>query len=166
MRGFIGGKSTRNTRIERFWREYNTTVMKKFYDEFMHLEELGCLDRNDNTDLWVLHQVYLPVINEKLMELKTYFNDHPISTAEGKTPNQMYAISALRSQVINTSISAETIDILNNWQNVFSLPPRNNVIVPMIEAILMNEMQSNFVDTILSNMIYNPNLNISILGLT
>ena len=117
----------------------------------MYLEELGCLDRNDNNDLWVLHQVYLPVINEKLMELKTYFNDHPICTAEGKTPNQMYAVSALHSQVINTSISAETIDILSNWQNVFSPPPQNNASVPMIEAILMNEVQSNFVDTILSN---------------
>ena len=122
----------------------------------MYLEELGCLDRNDNNNLWVLHKVYLPVINKKLMELKNYFNDHPICSAEGKTPNQMYAISALRSQVINTSISAETIDILNNWQNVFSPTLRNNVTVPTIEAILMNEVQSNFVNTILSNHYLQP----------
>ena len=51
IRGFIGGKSTHNTRIERFQREYNITVMQKFYDEFMYLEELGCLDRTENNNL-------------------------------------------------------------------------------------------------------------------
>ena len=51
IRGFIGGKSARNTRIERFWREYNTNVMKSFYDEFVNLEQIGYLDRTDNKDL-------------------------------------------------------------------------------------------------------------------
>ena len=89
-------------------------VMIKFYDEFIELEQLGFLDRTNNNDLWVLHKVYLPVINQKLLEMKTYYNDHPIRSARAKSPNQMYAENALRSQVINTSISLETIDILHN----------------------------------------------------
>ena len=55
MRGFIGGKSTRNTRIERFWREHNVNVAKMCVDEFIRLEQLGYLDRLDDDDLWVLH---------------------------------------------------------------------------------------------------------------
>ena len=99
----------------------------------------------------MLHKVYLPVINKKLLELKTYYNNHPISTERGKSPNQLYAASALRSQVINTSISEQSIDILHNWQNVYSPNPRNNVTIPSIEEIVMNQVQIDMVDTILSN---------------
>jgi len=151
IRGFIGGKSTRNTRIERFWREYNTNVMLNFYDEFVNLEHLGYLDKTNNQDLWVLHKVYLPIINDKLLELKTYYNNHPIRTEHGKTPNQLYAASALRSQVINTSISGDTIDVLHNWQNVYTPNPRNNVTVPSIQDIVMNQVQIDMVDNILMN---------------
>ena len=55
MRGFVGGKLAHNTRIERFWREYNTNGMKKFYNEFTYLEQLPYLDRRGNNNLWVLH---------------------------------------------------------------------------------------------------------------
>ena len=115
IRGFIRDKSTYNTRIKRFWWEYNTNVMKIFYDEFTNLEQLDYLDRTDNNDLQVLYKVYLPVINKKLMELKTYYNNHLIRIAKAKSPNQLYVTSALRSQVINTSISKQTTDILRNW---------------------------------------------------
>ena len=107
--------------------------MKSFYNEFTNLELLDYLDRTGNNDLWVLHKVYLPVINEKLIELKTYYNNNLIHTAKAKSSNQLYTTSALHSQVINTSISKQTIDILHNWQNAYSLTPRNNVTVPSIE---------------------------------
>ena len=156
IRGFIGGKSSHNTRIERFWKEYNTNVMKTFFDEFTNLEHLGYLDRTDNKDLWVLHKVFLPIINEKLLELKTYYNNHPIRTENYKSPNQLYAANALRSQVINTSISEQSIDILHNWQNVYSPTPRNNVVVPSIENIIMNDVQIDMVETILHNNDLDP----------
>ena len=105
MQGFIGGKSTRNARIERFQQEYNTNVMASFYDEFTNLEQLGYLHRIGNNDLWVLHKVYSPIISKKLMELKTYYNNYPIRAAKAKLPNQLYVASAFRAQVIDTSIS-------------------------------------------------------------
>ena len=82
MHGFIRGKSTRNTRIERFWQEYYTNVIKSFYDEFTNLEQLGYLNRIDNNDSWVLHKVYFFVISKKLMELKIYYINYPIRTAK------------------------------------------------------------------------------------
>ena len=69
--------------------------------------------RNGNNDLWVLHIAYLPVINEKLEEMKSYFNNHSIHLAGGKTPKQMHAFRGLHSQVINIPISPQTIDILH-----------------------------------------------------
>ena len=70
--------------------------------------------RNGNNDLWVLHIAYLPVINEKLEEMKSYFNDHPIRSAGGKTPKQMHALGGLLLQVINTLISPQAVDILHD----------------------------------------------------
>ena len=90
--------------------------------------------------------------------MKTCFNDHPISSAGGKTPNQLFTLSSLRSQVINTSMSATSIDALHNWQNVFSPAPQNNVTVPRIEPIVLNEEQSIFINSILCNQELTPKL--------
>ena len=131
-------------------------IIKTFFDEFTNLEHLGYLDRTDNKDLWVLHKVFLPIINEKLLELKTYYNNHPIRTENYKSPNQLYAANDLRSQVINTSILEQSIDILHNWQNVYSPTPRNNVVVPSIENIIMNDVQNEMVETNLHNNDLDP----------
>ena len=111
IRGYTGGRSCHNTRIERFWGEHNRNVMGKYAAEFTYLEQLDLLDRHDENDLWVLHKVYLPIINQKLVEMEDYCNNHPITSANGQTPNQMHAISASRDQAISTSVSAGTVDI-------------------------------------------------------
>ena len=36
--GYIGRKSTCNTRIERFWREHNSNAMQRFQSEFEESE--------------------------------------------------------------------------------------------------------------------------------
>jgi len=64
--GHIGGKSTRNTCTERFWREHNTNVMKSFKNEFIELEELDLLEASKNSDLWALHYVCMEVIQREI----------------------------------------------------------------------------------------------------
>ena len=156
IRGYTGGRSCHNTRIERFWGECNRNVMGKYAAEFTYLEQLDLLDRHDENDSWVLHEVYLPIINQKLVEMEDYCNNHPITSANGQTPNQMHAISALRDQVISTSVSAGTIDILHNWQNVFSPDSSDNITVPTLQSIVLNDQQMNFVNTISNNTETSP----------
>ena len=64
----------------------------------------------------------------------------------------------MRSQVVNTSISAPIIDILHNWQNVFSPAPQNDVTVPRIEPIVLNDEQFFFINSILLNQELTPKL--------
>ena len=51
-------------------------------------------------------------IQNKLDEFCTYYNNHPIHTANIKTPKQMCIIGGLKDQVINSIISPETSSIL------------------------------------------------------
>ena len=104
MRDCIGGKSTRSTRIERFWREHNVNVMKKFHDEFIQSEQLGCLDGTDDNDSWVLHQACLPVANEKMNEFKACFNVHPLRSAQGKMPNQTHEVNFMNMHMVGAML--------------------------------------------------------------
>ena len=149
MNGFIGGRSTHNTRIERLWREYNNNVMDKFSQQFKHLEQIGILDRNNNIDIWALHKVYMQEIQNKLNEFRSYYNDHPIRTARGKTPKQMHIISGLKDQVVNTIISPKTHYILQDWQNAWDTNHVNHVEVPEIKDYQLSENQLNHIQNIM-----------------
>ena len=63
----------------------------------------------------------------------------------------MHALRGLYLQVINTSISPQTIYIFYDWQNAFSYLSQNNVIVPSVEAIIINNTHSSYVESILSS---------------
>ena len=54
----IAGASTHNQRIERLWRDVYRCVASTFH--CYHLEEFYNLDPLSETDLFVLHYVFLP----------------------------------------------------------------------------------------------------------
>ncbi len=59
----IAGKSTHNQRIECLWHDVFRCVSATFYSLFYYMEELGDLDPLSDTDLFVLHLVFMPKIN-------------------------------------------------------------------------------------------------------
>ena len=152
-RGFIGGRSTHNTRIERLWREYNNNAMDHYLATFTNLEELGILNRHDNIDIWTLHKVFLPKIQKTLDEFRSYYNNHPIRSANGKTPKQMHVTAGLNDQVINSVLSPETSDILRDWQDIWDHNQVNHVEVPTIYDLELSEDQLSVVDSCLSENI-------------
>jgi hypothetical protein len=113
--GYIGGKSTRNTRIERFWREHNTNVTKSFQNEFIELEELDLLEASKNSDLWALHYVCMEVIQREISNFKEICNNHPLRTENNKTPLQLHISSCLSHEVRRKELHPDSMDALNNW---------------------------------------------------
>lgn len=86
----ISGRSVHNQRIERFWRDLFTGCTTLFYHLFYHLEDTGMLNTDDIVHLWCLHFIYLPYINSALATFIDGWNHHPMSSANGLSPLQLW----------------------------------------------------------------------------
>ena len=86
----IAGSSTRNQRIERLWRDVYRCVCSTFHEVFYYLEAQNVLDPDDENDLFLLHCVFLPVVNAQLLAFMDAWNQHPIRTEHNWTPKRMW----------------------------------------------------------------------------
>lgn len=91
--GFIAGPSTSNQRIERFWRDNSVWVISFYAEVFRALDKdyniyHGVLDVDNTDDLWLLHYLFIPRINEDLQENLGTWNNHSIRT-ERRSPLQL-----------------------------------------------------------------------------
>jgi len=79
-----------NQRIEWLWRDVYCCVCSTFHEIFYYLEAQGFLDPDDNNDLFVLHCVFLPVINHHLSAFCNAWNHHPIRTERNWSPHKIW----------------------------------------------------------------------------
>ena len=103
-RPVLTGSSVHNQRIERLWRDVFTIVTGNYYRLFYLMEREEVLDHLNHEDLFALHHVYIPRINQALSIFRNGWNCHKLRTT-GKSPNQMYA-----SSMISQATSADRID--------------------------------------------------------
>ena len=73
-RPVLTGSSVHNQRIERLWRDVFSTVTGNYYRLFYLLEQEEVLDHLNQTDLFALHHVYIPRINQGLQMVGTVTN--------------------------------------------------------------------------------------------
>jgi hypothetical protein len=114
---FIMGRSVHNSRIERLWRDVHYGVIQTFYALFYYLESESVLDVDKETDLFCLHYVFLPRINNALHEFKEAYNHHGLRTEKGWSPKKLWVNGMIN---INLQSSLAVQDVLNN-------PPVNMV---------------------------------------
>lgn len=74
--------STRNTRIERLWVEVGHYFCREWRAFFTRLERLHGLDRTNPHHLWLLHTLFLSLINVDCRAFQEAWNAHPISGPE------------------------------------------------------------------------------------
>ncbi len=85
----ITGSSVHNERIERMWRDVYRCVASTFADKFMELEADGILDPLNEADLYCIHYIFLPRINQALLEFQESWNNRALSTEGNRTPYQL-----------------------------------------------------------------------------
>ncbi len=77
---FIAGRSVRNQRIEHLWRDVFSSCLAPLYYQFYDLEDEGLLDPSDEIDLFCLHFVFLPRINQLLESFRAAYCRHKLRT--------------------------------------------------------------------------------------
>ncbi|KAJ7872820.1 hypothetical protein B0H14DRAFT_2344567, partial [Mycena olivaceomarginata] len=89
--------SMNNTRIERLWVEVGSQFARRWRAFFYRLEAQHRLDRTNPHHLWLLHFLFLDLINEDCEDFRTEWNCHPIS-GEGhdQSPEDMCLIGQVQ----------------------------------------------------------------------
>ena len=88
----ITGRSVHNQRIERLWHDLFTVCISFFYYLFYSLESTTLLNQCDLRDLYALHLVFLPKIQEQLDQFRLGRCHHKLRTEQNKTPYQLWII--------------------------------------------------------------------------
>lgn len=89
---FMAGRSTRNQRIERLWRDVNRDVVDYYRTLFYFFEDRLFLNLRCEKVLYVIHRLFLSRINEDLDRFRNMWNGHKLSSEGNKTPNQLVHI--------------------------------------------------------------------------
>lgn len=95
---FITGRSVHNQRIERLWRDVFSSCTAHLYHMFHLLEDEGILDPVDELDLFSLHFVFLPRINQQLESFKRAYCRHKLRTERNHTPLQLWIRGLLATE--------------------------------------------------------------------
>lgn len=118
----ITGSSVHNQRIERLWRDLFQSLTQTFYRLFYAMENCDMLDPLNDYQLYALHYVFIPRINE----FKEAWNHHKVSGEGGLTPLQLFVVGTHKLQ--KEGKIAE--DFLKTVDETYGIDPEGPVPVP------------------------------------
>ena len=78
LSSFLYGSSTRNTRIERFWKDLKNMCGFYWINFFKELADLGILDTSDDIHMECVRYCFLPLIDSDLQRVVQHWNQHRI----------------------------------------------------------------------------------------
>jgi hypothetical protein len=85
---FMWGPLVFNTPIERLWVEVGKRFVRQWRAFFTRLERCHLLERTNPHHRWLLHYLFLDMINEDCKKFCEEWNAHPISgVGGGRSPN-------------------------------------------------------------------------------
>ena len=150
----IAGSSVHNQRIERLWRDVYRCVCSLFHSLFYYMETTGILDPWSDTDLFVLHSVFLPRLNRALHEFALAWNLHPVRTVHNWSPKKIFL-----DGVLDESSASGVRDVVDSTPleclNLFGVEDASEhetdsevgVVVPSTPSPLSPEMFEDFLDS-------------------
>lgn len=100
----IQNRSVDNIRIERLWVDVVRNLVDKWASFFRDLETYDGLDTGLPAHIWLLHHLYLELINVELAAWADHWNNHPMDISERQisahtreSPLSMYQFGHIRN---------------------------------------------------------------------
>ena len=90
-RTVIAGRSVHNQRIERFWRDVRREVInyyRELFDWFI-TDFNDLLDMDNPRDIFCLHYLFLPRINQDLLRFQERWNNHKLKSEHHQSPYEL-----------------------------------------------------------------------------
>ena len=144
----ITGSSVHNQRVERLWRDLYMDSVSLFYHLFFFLEEAGLLDPDNDIHLYCLHYVYVPRINLSLQTFCDSWNQHPLTSSNSMTPQQLWMRGMLQNMhsgytaVEDCFLSSHTLPTLSNLGHISGLSTETVDVQPTSITLSTNELQN------------------------
>lgn len=150
----IAGSSTHNQRIERLWRDVYRCVCSLFHSLFYYMEAIGVFNPSSDSDLFVLHSVFLPRINIALHEFALAWNLHPMRTMQNWSPRKVFYSSApddSSASGIQDMTDNIPLDALVSYgvdrSLILQVDTDNIVDIPTTPLLISPELHQRFLDS-------------------
>ena len=143
---FIARSSRHNTRIERLWRDMRRNTLNLYLRLFRYMESIG-MDNEDDLHMWVLHFMFVPLIQQDLFDFIDMWNNHKISTEHNKSPRQLeYELRQTYAPPIPHGIDDFYGDEVDEYSNddVELLPDQPYVELDPLKCPLTEEQLARF----------------------
>ncbi|KAK5604968.1 hypothetical protein CRENBAI_004691 [Crenichthys baileyi] len=85
-----------NYRVEQLWRDVWVAVTSKYHNVIHSLEEDGLLHISDVIQLFGVHYIFVPRLQADLEIFMRGWNNHPLWTEEGLSPEQLWSLGHLQ----------------------------------------------------------------------
>ena len=115
---FIAGRSVHNQRIERLWRDVFSSCTGNLYHLFYSLEDEGLLDPIDEVDLFCLHLVFIPRLNQQLEFFRAAYCRHKLRTEHHMTPLQLWTRGAMTTGDMTALAGIYGLDELSEVRSI------------------------------------------------
>lgn len=119
-------RSVHNVRIERLWVDVTAQVGSTWADFFTNLELYHGLDINNVYHIWLIHYLFLPLINQQLTFFADSWNQHRIQIRDGpnRSPADMFGFDMIvhgvrGNQLPEDELSAEELEVYGvDWEGL------------------------------------------------
>jgi hypothetical protein len=116
-------RSVHNIRIERLWVDVTTQVGSYWADIFSQLELRYGLDIHNVCHIWLLHHLFLHIINEQLQFFADAWNNHKIQIRDGpnRSPTDLFGfdmyVHGIRGDMPEDNMMDEELEVFGvDWE--------------------------------------------------
>jgi hypothetical protein len=141
------GKSTRNQRVERLWRDVYEQV-SRFYKELFQLWETEYeIDFSVPENVWILQHLFLARINEHLTQFMAGWNAHPMEGVQNNFSPEQLRMAARRNlyRLLGPAALAEAARIQEELEEEY---PGNGVIASSLCPFDNEQELATFLDEV------------------